>query len=105
MSGDRPGNPEAVAAIDVVPGRKMAYLYFSDNFLERDDCTDQRHTVVHELVHCHTGPYSRCVEAKLRNLEGGEARDPVLTIQMEYCVDGLADAIAPLMPLPKVKAR
>jgi hypothetical protein len=80
LSCDRPDDGNATAAIYAVPGRKRAYLYLSDGFLEDDDPVDQRHSIVHELVHCHVASYSHSTEAKFQTLAGTGKQDHVLDL-------------------------
>ena len=46
-----------------------------------------------------SGPMSRMIEAH------DEAMPPAAKLAMEYCVDGLADAVAPLLPLPPASTK
>ena len=80
-----------------VEGRKYANLRLGECFLV-DAAEEQRHTIVHELLHCHLGPMTRMIEAH-------DGMPPAAMLALEYCVDGLADAIAPLLPLPPVSTR
>ena len=63
-----------------------------------DQKTDQRHTLTHELLHCHLGPMVRLLEAN-------DDMTQSVQLAMEYCVDGLADAIAPLLPEPPASTK
>jgi hypothetical protein len=92
-----PPPENALASCAPVEGRKYATLRFGESFLT-DDRLEQRHTIVHELLHCHFGPMWRM-------LEGEEKVCPAIRMAMEYCVDGLADAIAPLVPEPPASTR
>jgi hypothetical protein len=92
-----PSDPTAVAACNPCPGRKIATIYLGESFLT-DDAAGQRHTIAHELIHCHLGPMTRMLDAR-------ETMTPEVTLAMEYGVDGLADAIAPLLPLPPASTR
>jgi hypothetical protein len=91
----RPSSPAAIASVCCCEGRKYATIYLNDCFFT-DSRSDQRHTVAHELVHCHAAPYAKAVEMRTGD-------DQVLKLLMEIMVDGLADAIAPLLPLPPAK--
>jgi hypothetical protein len=92
-----PSDSDAVASINPIYGRKRAVIRLSEGFLN-DSKSDQRHTLAHELIHCHTGPMQRVIEAE-------EHMTAAARIAMEYCVDGLADAIAPLLPEPPASTR
>jgi hypothetical protein len=88
---------DAVASCAPVEGRKYAVLRFGESFLT-DQPAEQRHTITHELLHCHLGPMCRMLEAESQF-------PPAARLAMEYCVDGLADAVAPLLPLPPASTR
>jgi len=92
IADDAPDGSDAIASVYCCPGRKYATIRFGDVFFS-DDRADQRHSIVHELVHAHLGAYVAAVE-RLSN------DDKTLRMLMEYAVDGLADAIAPLVPIP-----
>ncbi len=94
---DAPADSTATASVCPVNGRKYAVVRFGESFLT-DEPADQRHTIVHELLHCHLGPMCRMIEAH-------DGLPPAANLAMEYCVDGLADAIAPLLPLPPASTR
>ena len=68
-------------------GRNTPTSALAEGFLN-DDAEEQRHTVTHELLHCHLEPdVAEC--SKLARSDECSAR-----MAMEYCVDGLADALA-----------
>jgi hypothetical protein len=94
---DAPSDGSAIASCAPVTGRKYAVIRLSESFLT-DGGPEQRHTLTHELLHCHLGPMARLLEAN-------EAMRPSVQLAMEYCVDGLADAIAPLLPEPPASTR
>jgi len=87
-----PTDPDADAAIHLVPGRKVARIWLSEETLSAASVEEQRHTLVHELIHCHFN----LVDA----LVAGEEVRRIVLMCLEYGIDGLADAIAPRMPLP-----
>jgi hypothetical protein len=88
---------DSLASCNPVPGRKYAAIRLGESFLT-DDRAEQRHTLVHELLHCHLGPLHRLLEAH-------DATPPSVRLALEYTVDGLADAISPLLPLPPASTR
>jgi hypothetical protein len=94
---ESPGDPTAIASCAPVEGRKYAVIRLGESFLT-DAPPEQRHTLTHELIHCHLGPMCRMLEAE-------NAMPPAAKLTMEYCVDGLADAIAPLLPMPPASTR
>lgn len=84
----------ADASIEWTYGRKRARVWLGEHFLD-DTPEGQRHTLAHELIHCHFGPaWDIAVEGL-----ADAAASPFRRLA-EYAVDGLADAIAPLLPLP-----
>jgi hypothetical protein len=94
---DAPGGADAIASCAPVGGRKLAVIRLGESFLT-DSSIDQRHTLIHELLHCHLGPMQRMLEA-------GEPIPAAAMLAIEYAVDGLADVIAPLVPEPPSSTR
>ncbi len=87
--------------VECVYGRRYAVVTVPPDF-DRQPRETQRHTVVHELVHCHLDPLRLVVENLETNLGDalygvtmGTHRDAT-----EYATDALADAFSPLIPLP-----
>jgi hypothetical protein len=97
LSEEQPSGENSIASIEPIYGRKFATLRMSEGFLN-DTPSEQRHTLVHELLHCHLAPLQRLIEA---NNEMTQA----YKMAIEYAVDGLADAIAPLLPVPPSSTR
>ena len=90
---------EDTASIECVFGRKIANVKLSDDFLEESTPEEQRQTLCHELAHALFMP----MHLFLRDELDGSAYK-AYHLLMEYGIDGVADAIAPHMPLPlKVK--
>lgn len=87
-----PSDSDAIAAIAPCRGRKIAWIRLSDGFLN-DDPESQRHTIAHELLHCHFAMITHIAEDQIKDHRAW-------SLAMEYAVDGIADAIAPLLPLP-----
>ena len=88
----QPNQRDAIMSVWICEGRRYATFYFSDRHFDSGPA-EQRHSVTHELAHCVLGPYVKAVEMKTDD-------DKTLNMLMEYSVDALADAIAPLLPLP-----
>lgn len=92
---------DALAHIRGTYGRKLALIDFAADFRSHD-AEDQRHTVVHELVHCHLESATNMV---LNDIEDslGKTTDQVFwngyKRQIEYGVDALASALAKHLPL------
>lgn len=101
---DGPIDPEDDKAGQCITiyGRKIAHIS-----IEAGTPEELRHTLVHELVHCHTDPATVLVQRDLENLLE-ERVDRVFWVSFrrafEYGVDGLATAIAKHVPLPPDKA-
>ena len=89
---DPPSTAGAIASVDDSRGRKLAWIHLGDGFFS-ESRVEQRHTVVHELVHVHLMEYIGAVRRRTDD-------DALLNEIMEYAVDSLANAIAPLLPLP-----
>ena len=97
-----PENKDAAAEVLCTYGRKLAYIYFAQDWADIE-AEKQRHFVVHELVHLHLQTVRDMVEQDMKGVLGNQAHEVLLwpfKRALEYGVDGLADAIAPLMPLP-----
>lgn len=93
VSGDA-APADSVAMIHLTNGRRHAILDLSDAFLADPDPASQRHTIVHELVHCHFEPAHVIAKAL------GDGRYDDFLLLYEYGTDAMADAVAPLLPLP-----
>jgi hypothetical protein len=95
LDDDGPSGSDDAASICCVEGRRIGHIRLSDSFLANIP-TVQRHIVTHELIHCHVdAAWSIAVEAMPAEVH------PAFRRMAEHAVDGLADAFAPLMPLPK----
>lgn len=94
LSDDPPDKDEAAAMVNPVYGRKVASVRLSQHFLDSDS-EAQRHYLVHELLHCHLEPAWMIAMDAIPH-----AVEAPFTRMAEYAVDGIADVLAPLMPLP-----
>lgn len=101
---DPPGEIDyehATAAIRPTRGRKWACLWVPAKWWDESP-EDRRQTIAHELLHLHFAGMERILETVQTNL--GDATWGVLRAAhldaLEMAVDGIADAIAPFMPLP-----
>lgn len=88
-----PADPEAHAEVRCVDGRKLAKMRFAHDWHEQAPEV-LRHTCCHELIHCH---FAMAWADQERRLEGADRSTFVM--HLEYGIDGMADAIAPFMPL------
>ena len=98
-----PENDTAVSAkIRCVYGRKLATLVLCIDFAELP-LEDQRHTLVHELLHCHLDWLDSVVKNGIPEIFG-KLTEGLLTANLheriEFTVDALADGFAPLLPMP-----
>lgn len=92
---------ECVAMHSCDTGTLHATITYTPRILDQEP-HDQVHTVVHELLHCHTAEMWHQVYDDLDGPLGMESH--VLFVasfkrSMERCVDGLADALAPALEL------
>ncbi len=94
MVEEAPAESNVGADTRCTKGRKHACIRLSEEFL-RDPEPDQRQATVHELIHCHTAFLDHTIQQCVN-----ERDEAVCILALEYAIDGLADAIAPLMPLP-----
>lgn len=92
-----------VASISWLWGRKYATLNVAKTFVTEAPRGYIRSTVIHELFHCvHAVPQDQIDKV----LKGVTKKDTHQTFRHawwqahEYAIDGLAEAIAPLFPLP-----
>lgn len=91
---------ECNAMIDPVCGRKLATLYLNKSFCDYS-VEKQVHSLVHELIHLHHISATDIIRVDLpRHLSQScyEILWSGFKRQIEYCVDGLADAVCSLVP-------
>jgi hypothetical protein len=82
----------------------VARLRFGDEFFTATSAEEQRQTVCHELLHCHMSNMRDVVRVELGEMHALSQREYELIYnmhnrQLEYMVDNLAYAFAPLLPL------
>lgn len=103
LIGDRaPIAPNAHAAVSVVWGQRRATIFLAPDFAALPPET-QRRCLVHELLHVWADPL-REVVANLSGVLGGPAHDVASRCHAdaeERMVDGIATAVAALLPLPE----
>jgi hypothetical protein len=99
---DDPADDGLMASCQVVRGRRVACLKLASDWLEYD-AEQQRHAIIHELLHVWIEPVLITVEAASEAMK--HATFKVLyhntDMQSEYAIDGIAAAIAPFYPLPE----
>lgn len=82
-----------------VYGRRVACIRLA----EHDTIEELRHTIVHELLHCHLDP----VRLPLENIRSGigdmlyNATHNATVDAVEYATDGIATALSAALPLPR----
>lgn len=91
---DPPADSDALAEVVCTYGRLWATVRLGDSFLVRSP-EEQRHVVVHELVHCHTDLAARVALEAMP-----EPVKDVFRRLKEHETDALAAVLAPHMPLP-----
>ena len=101
---DEEGSDDAYADITPHLNQKRAEIRFGDAFFELDP-VGVRHTLVHELLHCHLFYVHDTAESVFRATIRTKAADIAaitLNAEVERATDAIADAMAPLVPLPDV---
>lgn len=96
---DEPCDDHAQAQVSIPYGRRCAIIYISP-----EDCGIEgaRQAIVHELLHCHFEPINWAVNNAadpLGSLAFGVLEGSV-SDATELAIDTLAEAIAPMLPLP-----
>lgn len=94
ITGESTGSDEDLALVSRTRGRKCARVDLGDCFLAETE-SEQRHTIVHELLHLHLTPTDFFLEGKL-------SKSDYEAYQMlrEYAIDGIADGVSHGFPLP-----
>ena len=102
IAHDPPSHAPALAETRPVYGRRLAAIRFCVEFRELTD-DEQRHVVIHELLHCHladlqhqTGSESRLEKALGQS---GSLALAGIAQSIEYAVDAITDGIAEHHPL------
>jgi len=101
VSSEPPGRDDAIATMQPVDGRKLAVMRLCPGFRDRE-AEDQRHTIVHEILHCHFAAADHAVENDLEGLLGKPADGifyEAFRRSLEYGIDATAAAVAKHLPL------
>lgn len=96
-----PADDDCNAQARIIYGRKVCSIRVSEEFRTFEP-ERVRHSIVHELIHCHTAAADNTVQHDLTEHIGVCAADIFHSgyrRHAEYAVDGLADALSPHMPL------
>ncbi len=104
VDGSVPDDDDTQAHISVTYGRKNAVIGLAVDFDERSR-DGQRHTLVHELLHCHLDRIRIGFINHHRRFDdiGWDTARQSAIDEIEWATDALADAMAPLCPLPPWK--
>jgi hypothetical protein len=99
---------DGAACVKCLYGRKRVEVRVARDWAKMDG-EDKRHYIVHELIHPHFDASHSLFENELKKLVG-ESMATALEAQhrqhIEFGVDAMADALAPLMPAyPAAKLR
>lgn len=95
------GTEPALASIECVDGQKFATITFAEGTKGMPKA-HVRHTVVHELIHAHLNPACELVRVDAKDGFSQATYEMLMASfrrSVEFAVDGLADALAPHMPL------
>lgn len=100
--GRHPSGEGTGADMHGVYGRKIAHIRVCAEFRQESE-VDQRHYIVHELVHCHFESIRHLIECGLPSAQAlsGAAQQVLYQSfyqQLEYGVDAIAVVIASYMP-------
>lgn len=95
-----PCSDHALAEVDCTYGRKRAAIRFSTDWMGLSP-EEQRHVVVHELIHVHFAQANQAARDGFEALgrDAGKIANDAYSVGHEYGVDGLADAIDSHFPL------
>ena len=99
---DQACDDDSAASISCLYGRKSATVRLAREW-ETHSPEWQRQTLVHEALHCHAKGVQNAADATIAPL-GSVAYAVFSSVHeqaIEYMVDAIAEAIAPLMPLPE----
>lgn len=91
-----------LATISPTFGQKRASIRLCDGWADLEPEV-QRCTIAHELIHCHLhAPLEMATEDIEHFMSAGEKEMFTRGFRrtVEYAVDGLADTLAPFLPLP-----
>lgn len=89
------------ASIECVDGRKFATVTFPEDTRHRSR-EELRDTVAHELIHAHLNPACEIVRVDAKDGFSQATYEVMMAgfrRNIEFAVDGLAEAFAPHMPL------
>lgn len=97
-----PSGEDAWAEISITWGRKWAIIAVCKDFLKLKS-NEQRHAMVHELIHCHNDGARALIRTAITEQFGQLSWGLLsngLQREIELATDGLADVIAPHLDPP-----
>lgn len=104
VNRDAPDNPIAAASMACVTGRKIVHICLRASVFLTSSCEEQRHYVLHELVHVHLDDVDT-VMCQVEDVIDGDMYKllkRVVDDRIEFAVDAIAAAIGPFFPLPEL---
>lgn len=97
---DPPADQAALASVTCIEGRRFATVRVCVDFRELMG-DEQRHVIIHELLHCHLAEMHHYLNGILRDVLG-QSSVPILGahhMKVEYAVDAIAQEWATTFPL------
>lgn len=98
---DSPCDEQYAGTCSPIYGRKWAGIALSKDWMHVDEY-DLRHTIVHEMLHCHTDAITQPLD-DIEDVIGKLLHAPLMNAQrvaVEFAVDAIADALAPHLLTP-----
>lgn len=98
---DPPQDAQHTATIELIYGQRRATLRVVSTWMDQTP-ENLRHTITHELLHCHINPIRDALE-HIHDGIGDFVYYPMfhtMNILTEHAVDGIAAAWAETLPLP-----
>jgi hypothetical protein len=95
-------DPSHAATVQCVPGRKIATIQLAADWFTQSPA-QQRHVLIHELIHIHTDQEFQYIEDSLPEMIGSMAYFPwekAYRNLHEHATDALAKALAEHFPVP-----
>lgn len=99
---------DALANVSITEWQHTAIITLHKDF-RKDSPESLRGTLIHELLHCHLSAMSESCQEILKSSKTHDADDPIINAaitsieyQGERAIDLIAEAIAPLFPLPDI---
>lgn len=100
---EEPTDVNVAANTTPVYGRRVVIIRLHSDWDNLFTAEEQRHTILHELLHLHHFMVGDLVERDLRSVLSKSTHELLSASfrrQTELMIDSLADAFAPMVPLP-----